>query len=307
MLGYVMPDKPELKVREYELYSAYYCGICKSVKQRYGQLASMVLSYDFVFLALVLSGLTSDKEHIKLERCPVHPLKKRSIVFDEEAIDYASDMMLLLTYFKLLDDRRDENSKKAKAGLILLRRTFKKIMKNNREKCIMIQEKLNKLTDLENENCASLDRAAEPFSELMGEVFAAGTITSDQVALSHLRRIGYHIGKWIYLIDAYDDIEENLLDETYNPLLLQWNYIPEEESTEGFKNRIKDRIEFNLLFYLAELSKTWNDLEVLRNCDLVENIIYSGLLRKTEEILRKGNTKDAKPLSGIGNKRRSQC
>lgn len=296
MLGYVVPDKPELKIREYELYSGYYCGICKSVKLRYGQIPRMVLNYDFVFLALVLSALRPSTEKIKQERCPIHPLKKRTVVYNEPAVDYAADMMLLLTYFKLMDDQRDEGGLKPAAGLAALKPVYKKLMKSYSEKGIMIQRELNELTSLEEQKCASLDRAAESFAKLMEEVFAADTLTDDSHALELLRRIGYHTGKWIYLIDAFDDLEENAKSGSYNPLLLQWDYQPEKEEMQDFRNRIRQRVEFNLLFYLAELSKAWDQLSIARNRGLVENIIYSGLLRKTEEVLEKGNTKDAKPL-----------
>ncbi len=296
MLGYVVPDKPELKIREFELYSGYYCGICKSVKQRYGQVPRMVLNYDSVFLALVLGALSSHLEDIKQERCPVHPLKKRTVVYNEAAVDYAADMMLLLAYFKLMDDKHDEGGFKPAAGLILLKKTYKKLMKSYPEKCIMIQGKLNELATLEEQKCASLDQAAEPFAKLMEEVFAADTLGYDSETPELLGKIGYHTGKWIYRMDAYDDLEENAANGTYNPLLLQWEYQPGHESMLDFRNRIKERVEFNLLFYLAELSKAWDRLNILRNRELVENIIYSGLLRKTEEILKKGNTEDAEPL-----------
>ncbi|GAB1475429.1 DUF5685 family protein [Bacillota bacterium] len=296
MLGYVRPDKPELKVREYELYSAYYCGLCRSVKRRYGELQRLVLNYDSVFLALILRALEEKTENIATVRCSLHPLKKRAIVCKDSSIDYAADMMLLLAYFKLQDDRRDEGGLKAAAGIAVLKPTYKKLMKTHKEKCIMIKGKLKELSVLEEEKCASLDRAALPFSELMGEVFAADVLTKDQDTLNLLRSIGYHTGKWIYLIDAYDDLEENAKNGSYNPLLLQWNYKPDQEKMEDFRDRIKERTEFNLLFYLAELSKAWDKLKSNRNSGLAENIIYSGLLRKTEEVLKKGNTEDAESL-----------
>ncbi len=296
MLGYVVPDKPELKIREFELYSGYYCGICKSVKERYGQVPRLVLNYDSVFLSLVLGALCSPLENIRLERCPVHPLKKRVIVYNEPAVDYAADMMLLLAYFKLSDDKRDEGGVLPAAGLLMLKRTYKKLMKKHGEKCIMIQRMLDELAILEEQKCPSLDQTAEPFAKLMEEVFAAEPLTDERETLELLRKIGYHTGKWIYLMDAYDDLEENAKNGTYNPLLAQWGYESGGEEMSRFRNRIKERVEFNLLYYLSELSKAWDSLKVERNRELTENIIYKGLLRRTEEILKKGLTEDAKPL-----------
>ncbi len=296
MLGYIVPDKPELKIREYQLYSAYYCGICKSVKERYGQLPRLVLNYDAVFLAVLLGSLFSSTENIEQKRCPVHPLKKRPFVTSQPSIDYSGDMMILLAYYNFSDNIKDEKNLGALAGLIALKGTRKKIMKIHREKCIIVEERLNELSKLEIEECPSLDRVAQPFASLMGEIFAAESVFKDEQTLKLLKRIGYHMGKWIYLIDAYDDLAEDAEKGNYNPLLVQWKYRQGGESIGDFRKRIKERTKLNLMFYLSELAKSVDGLAIQRNSGLVENIIYSGLLKKTEEILMKGNIQDAESL-----------
>lgn len=296
MHGYVMPEKPELKIREYELYSGYYCGLCKSVERRYGQLPRLALNYDSVFLALIIGSFYSSPERIEIERCPVHPLKKRTIVYDEVGVDYAADIMLLLAYFKFLDDKQDDGGVKASAGLVALKNSYKRLMKSHREKCIMIESKLNELSKLEQEKCPSLDRAAEPFAKLMEEVFLAESFQGEIEKEEMLRRMGYHIGKWIYLIDAFDDLKENIERGTYNPLIYQFSYGEDDKNIEAFRNRIAGRVEQNLLLYLAEFAKAWETIKTEKNAGLIENIIYFGLLRKTEQIIRKGNTEDGKPV-----------
>lgn len=291
MHGYVRPDRPELKVKEYELYKAYYCGICKSVKKRLGHLPRLVLNYDYVFLALTLSSLSSEKETILWERCHLHPFKKIPIATDGNyngaAIDYAADMMILLSHFKLEDDKRDEGSLLARGGLLALKRPYYKLKNKYGGKSQQINFQLKELEKLENEKCTSLDMAAEPFSLLMEEVFSPEYLKED-IEKKALRRIGYHLGKWIYLIDAYDDMEEDSSQGTYNPLIYQWELDKDQESMEEFKERIKERVELNLNLYLAELAETWETLEIKKNRQLTENIIYLGLLRKTEEVLRSG-------------------
>jgi len=127
MLGYIKPDKPELKIKEFEIYSGYYCGICKSISKRYGQLPRLALNYDSVFLAILLAGISSAREQIQIERCFVHPAKKRTIIYDNPEIDYAADILLLLAYYKLKDDYQDEGSKKAAIGSVLMKGTLKKL------------------------------------------------------------------------------------------------------------------------------------------------------------------------------------
>lgn len=294
MLGYIVPDKPELKVKEYELYNGYYCSICKSIGRRYGQLPRMMLSYDAVFLALIINSLDLKEEHILRQRCIAHPVKKRIVVEGQWGIDYAADIMLLIAHFKLLDDKRDEGRVKTIVPLTLLRNTFNKIMKSYDEKGIIMESRLNELSRLEGERCSSLDKAAEPFARFMQEVFVPHEISENHGKAEYLGKIGYHIGKWIYLIDAYDDIDENAKSGNYNPLICQYGYevkkgINPEKQLVEFRNEIKERVEYNLYYYLSEMAEAWKELKVVKNKGLIENIIYFGLMKKTEQVLRKGN------------------
>jgi hypothetical protein len=299
MLGYVKPDKPELKIKEFEIYSGYYCGICKSIAKRYGQFPRLALNYDSVFLAILLAGISSSAEHIAIERCIVHPAKKRTIIYDSPEIDYAADILLLLAYYKLKDDYQDERSKKAAIGAALLKGTFKRLTETAPKKCNYVKDQLSELSRLESEKCPSIDRSAEPFAKLMEEVFDYPGSKKEEIdgELSQIfRRIGYHLGKWIYLIDAYDDIEENLKKKSFNPLIIQFEFCPEKETVDEFKERIRERVERNLVLYLAEIAKSCGNLKFEKNQGLIENILYFGLMRKTEEILMKGIENNAESI-----------
>jgi len=299
MLGYIKPDKPDLKIKEFEIYGGYYCGICKSIAKRYGQFPRLVLNYDSVFLALLLAGISPAPEHIEIQRCFVHPSKKRTILYDSPEIDYAADILLLLAYYKLKDDYQDDRSLKAAVGAALMHGTFKKLTVAVPEKCAYVKDRLDELSELERSNCASIDRAAEPFAKLMEEVFDCPLLKKEKNGeeLSGLfRRIGYHLGKWIYLIDAYDDIEDNLKKKSFNPLISQFGFDPQGETADEFKQRIRDRVETNLILYLAEIAKSCSHLEFKKNHGLIENILYFGLMRKTEEIFKKGTENHAESI-----------
>lgn len=293
MLGYIKPDKPELKIKEFELYSGYYCGICKSIARRYGQFPRLALNYDSVFLAILIAGIDPVREQIKTERCIVHPAKKRTIIYGNKEIDYAADILLLLAYYKLKDDYQDESSKKAAIGSMLMKGTFRRLLDAVPGKCSYVEEQLGELSRLEQEKCASIDRSAEPFAKLMEEVFdyPAWKDEKDKEELSQaFRKIGYHLGKWIYLIDAYDDIDENLKKNTFNPLIIQFELNSKSETVSEFKDRIRERVEMNLVLYLAEIAKSCSYLKFEKNQGLIENILYFGLMRKTEEILQSKST-----------------
>ena len=135
--------------------------------------------------------------------------------------------------------------------------------------------------------CSSESDSAEPDSAEPGNAGPAHldffTIPDDPRQL--LSRIGYHMGKWIYLIDAADDIEENILSGAYNPLLFRFSYDKDAETTEKFRRRIEPNLRFNLYHYLAELSNYTDSLDIKKNKGIIDNVIYLGLNRKTEEII----------------------
>ena len=289
MLGYVVAYRPEMKVREAELYKAYYCGVCKSIGRRYGQIPRMVLSYDAAFLAVVLDCLDDEGENLSREGCIINPVKKKAIAYSD-AIDFAADVMLILAWYKLADDIRDEGNKKAQAISSMMKGRFVKLKSARPELCTRIEENLSGLTSLEEEKCASIDAAAEAFAKIMETIFSEGLktvsvrcdIKESEIILS---RVGYHLGKWIYLMDAYDDIEENIESGAYNPLLYRFEY--KDEGATAFRERIKEDVERNLVIYLSEIAKAFDLLDIKKNRGIIENIVYVGLLKKTEEVLGK--------------------
>lgn len=347
MLGYITPDKPELKVREYEMYSAYYCGICKAIKKRHGEIPRLVLSYDSVLLAMILSavydlekgvgqgynqggdsnqtGYDTEENYpagptVKLERCIIHPVKKRAIVYNDAAIDYAADMLVALAYYKFKDDWTDEKKVLGVLGMAVFNNLHKKITGMYPESCDIINKSIAKLSELEKENCQSMDEVAEPFAQLMKAVFSGAPLKSsrriatsktedaestvedikaeEQLAedaakteehlngeelKSLLGEIGYNVGKWVYLIDAVDDLEKDLEKNRYNPL-------------KGIKDdeNYKSRVEFSLICTLENASLALKRLGLERNKGIIENIIYSGLFRKTESIVGLVNSEDEK-------------
>ena len=283
MLGYVTADKPELKMREFEVYSGYYCGVCKSIARRYGQIPIIVLSYDAAFLALLLGGLSGEADEPTREHCIAHPAKKKTIV-SNNAIDYAADVMLILAWYKLMDDAHDEGRLRAKAALKAFRRVFRKLQRARPELCEKVDENLKALRRLEEQKCDSLDETAEAFAKIMEAIFEEGPLPEGFKEQQVLRRIGYHLGKWIYLIDAIDDIDENIESGAYNPLLFRFHYEAEEE---GFKSRIMKTCRFNLFHYLGEIGKAVDLLAIKKNRGIIENVVYKGLLRKTEYITQK--------------------
>lgn len=340
MLGYVKIDKGELKVREYEVYTGYYCGVCKSIGRRYGQLPRMVLSYDAAFLAVLLASLSDESDAPVQEHCVAHPVIKKKTVIRNRAIDYAGDVMLILAWYKLADDAADEGKVYAKPVMLMMKRIFRRLNGLYPELCRSIEEHLSALSALEREKCASIDMAAEAFSQIMEDIFTEGLravygnsapgepptgenrcdsdisgvhddITNDgdpsrsrgfsgtsgvqdepcgfappaADTRELLARAGYHLGKWVYMIDAVDDIEDNIESGAYNPLLFRFGFDASNETADEFRARIEPDLRFNLYHYLAMLSRCTDSLDIRKNAGIIENVIYFGLNRKTEEII----------------------
>lgn len=317
MLGYVKIDKGELKVREYEVYTGYYCGVCKSIGRRYGQLPRMVLSYDAAFLAILLASLSDESDTPVQEHCIAHPVIKKKTVIRNRAIDYAGDVMLILAWYKLADDAADEGKAYAKPVMLMMKRIFRRLNSMYPELCSSVKCHLSALSALEREKCASIDMAAEAFSKIMEDIFTEGLravygseppqheppgdrgdpgisgmqdepcgfASPGNDTRELLARAGYHLGKWVYMIDAVDDIEENIESGAYNPLLFRFKFDAANETADEFRARIEPDLRFNLYHYLAMLSRCTDSLDIRKNAGIIENVIYFGLNRKTEEII----------------------
>jgi hypothetical protein len=287
MFGYIVPEKPEMKIKEYELFRAYYCGVCKSIAKRHGQVERFLLNYDSAFLAVLLSASAGEIVKVQRMRCIAHPVEKRHIVRDSGIVDYASDFNVLLAYYNLEDKRRDDGGFVPISAMLVLRKAFRKLRRKYADKCDIIETRLDELVRLEEANCASMDMAAEPFAKLMEEVTAYEPLCTNEKVDKALRWIGYNLGKWIYILDAFDDLEKDIKDKNYNPLIYQYKY--NNRDIIEFKNEIRDKVEFNLTYSLNEISRAFELLDVKANKEILGNIIYMGMLRKTEKILGTGS------------------
>ena len=290
MFGYVTPFKSELKIREYNLFRAYYCGLCKTMGNEYNQLVRMGLNYDLSFLSLLLSSLEEEQDKVKIENCIAHPINKRMVIEDNESLKYTSSISIMLIYFKLLDDWKDDKSVKALIANIPFSKAIKKAQLENPIKYRVIKQRLDELTVLEKDKCKEIDEVADVFGKLMEEISSPDFIQNDETKRI-LRFLGYNLGRWIYILDAFDDIEEDIKSKSYNPLVLQYKYDAGED-IELFTQRVKDSIETSLTFTLENISKSFELLNLKYNKEIVENIIYLGMRNKMEIIFNKKGGKD---------------
>lgn len=275
MFGYVKPYHPELLVKDYEFYKASYCGVCRAMKRHTGVFSNVTLSYDSVFLALVrMVYVPDEKIAAKKSRCVAHPFKSRPMLLENEATEYTARAFAILTYYKMLDDLHDEKLMKRVA-----RRTLKPILSYAKRKANLTAlsdlaaEKLAAITALEDAKCKSVDEPAHLFGELLGEIFAFGL--EDEAKLV-TQACGYHLGRFIYAIDAAEDYDEDRKSGSYNPYVELYEGA---ELTDENRASIKCALilECKKIEGAVNLMPFGNRITIQ---NIIENIIYDGLVRR---------------------------
>ena len=273
MLGYVTIAKGELKIKEYDIYQGYYCGICKAMGRRCSQLSRLTLRYDSVFLAMVLAALDDQEDEIEMQHCIAHPIKKKPLVLNQRAVDYAADVMVILAYHKFLDDWKDEKSPVGLAGKTALTGAYKRLAAKYPEVCQKVEVGLASLSELEAERSGSLDLTANAFADVMEPLFT-GYLLGEKDAQNQriLAQMGRALGRWIYVIDALDDYAGDTEKGSYNPLIYRKNNL------EGIGDL--------LYHYLAEIMNAYDLLDIKKNSAIIENIIFMGLRLQTDKVLK---------------------
>ena len=277
MFGYVKPVKAELLMKEYEFYRATYCGICRAMKKHTGMLSNATLTYDSVFLALVRMLYIDDSAFgADMRRCIAHPLSKRPMLRENEALVYTARAFAILTYYKLKDDEADGDAKK-RAAMLAVRPVASAAASRAGlpELAGIVKEKLDAITALEREGCAQVDRPAELFGELLGEVFCHG-LEGDARLVTY--QCGYHLGRFIYCADAAEDYERDRKSGSYNPYVLSYG-------GEAMTEENKSTVRCGLLLECRRLEAAVNLLpfEGKDNiANIIKNVIYLGLVKRIE-------------------------
>ena len=278
MFGYVVVNQQDLKIREFTLYRSYYCGMCMDLKDHYGQTGRLTLSYDTVFLSLLLTGLYEPQEVKRTIRCIVHPFEKHAAC-QNEFTRYAADMGIILSYYSCMDDWNDEKSKSKRLFAAALKSGCEKAQALYPEKAAVIRSRLDALHKLEKKAgdtdltpAAVLDKAADTFGELLAEVFDCKKDTWGPA----LRRVGFEMGRFIYILDAYDDLEKDERAGSFNPLLPM-------KDRPGFDEYLRGI----LTMALSDCTAAFETLPIVENVDILRNILYSGIWCKFEEKHRK--------------------
>lgn len=279
MFGFIRPVKSELRVREVERFQFIYCGLCHAIRERYGFLHTMFLSYDMTFLALLLSSLEENEPEIVKKRCVASPVAKRNVCTCDKGIERSADLSVLLNYHKLEDTILDEGFAKRSVARFLKATSFnaykKAKRKNPKEDEVMISC-LSDLSKIEKANTSSLDYPADAFARLM-----MSAVPSDlsEYTSRVLKQLFYHTGRWVYIIDACADLKDDLEKNAYNPVALRFNLKSADLSS------VKDELQITLERSLIDIYNAFQLLDIKRDRELIENIICLGMPFVTRQVL----------------------
>ncbi|MBR6656793.1 MAG: hypothetical protein IKL18_01310 [Oscillospiraceae bacterium] len=278
MFGYIKPFRPELKIREAEDYKAVYCGLCKELGRSYGLFARMTLSYDFAFMAMFFMSM--DKEACpSFEKCSciAHPFRKQCRCTQNKALSVAAKAAMILTYYKIRDDLSDKGFLNRLRAVLLL-----PFASSARKKALELGGEAEKIDlaakrmiaeqrAVEAKKSPLSDEAAEPTANFLSEIISLGGNGENNRILE---RFGYLLGRYIYLCDALDDLEDDIKKGNYNPFIY---------GGEGAVSEAKSV----LFMTTAELSDDLELLELDKYKEIVENTVCLGLTAEVKRIINK--------------------
>lgn len=295
MFGYITVNKPELKVKELELYRSYYCGLCAELHRRYGRRGQLLLSYDCTFLAILLTGMYEPGETERMGRCVAHPAVLHREM-SSRYTKYAADMNVLLGWLKAADDWQDEHKASAKAAAILLRKDYLSVRAKWPRQEEAVRTQIRALSEIEKAGItlrkdssaaaddknkelllAKLDEAAGTTGKFLGQLCAV----HEDIWAPTLEDLGFYLGKFVYITDAFDDMEKDSHSGNFNIL----NQLKELDP-EAFEETVKSI----LIDTAARCCRSFEKLPIVKNVELLRNVLYSGIWVRYHQI-RSGDRK----------------
>ncbi len=254
MFGLVVADIDSLNENDKKIYRSFYCGLCNSLGKNFNNFSRLTLNYDLTFLFLFLTSYFDENVEEITIRCGVHPLKKKNVYMNKYA-EYCSYMNILLTYYKLEDDARDENTIGAKLGKSVFEKAKKQAENKFSTKNQQIYDCLTRLNEVEKQDEHNADIPASIFGELMGHLFDING--NDE----KLMQFGKALGKVIYMMDAVIDFKKDLKKCRYNPLI--------ETNSKNFQQI--------LTILLNDVVEIYDTMDIVKNKTIIDNVLFSGI------------------------------
>lgn len=284
MFGYIRAYKPEMRVKEFEMYKAIYCSLCKKLGKDYGLLSRFTLNYDFTFLCLLELSLSEKPCELCRKNCTFNPFKKCNYCTDlSSGFDLPAAAAMIMLYYKISDNICDEKGIKrlgAKISKMVFSSSHKKAAKAHPETEKIVADYIAEQREFEKQGKFDLDAAADPTAKALGKIFMC--FGGDSASGRVLRRLGYCMGRYIYIIDAVSDFESDLKNGSYNPFC------------GCTKQEMIDLARQAVNLSAAEAQRAFELLDICKFKDILGNIIYLGLEETSKEVFKKVNKENNK-------------
>lgn len=283
MLGYVKAFKPEMKIKDYELYRGIYCSLCRALGRNYSPIAQLFLSYDFAFAAVLRLAAMNTGCSFSKKRCPYNPAKKCMICSSREELDFCSHALIITVYYKIIDNLHDKGFKSRFIACLLypiVGLMHKKAARLAPDVEKIIGSSMKKQAETEKKSGVCLDEAAHESAHALGKVMALGFEGGQK---NSLYTLGYMIGRYVYILDAADDLEDDLKSGSFNPFKAEYVDIKNEKNRKEFAERVRGILNLTQ----CEALEALDAFEKKRFGDILENIILEGLTFSGESMLKK--------------------
>lgn len=286
LLGYVKTYKPELKIKDYEVYRGLYCSLCRTLGRQYGILSRLLLSYDVTFLIVVMLSVKNAVPTFKKGRCPFNVAKRCNYCQDCKGdLSFAAALTVLMFYYKVKDNLADSPFfKRLLVRLIVpyASRLRVKALKKYKRLDELLSGGMKRQAFTENSNTDVTDRAAHESADMLGRIFCY-----DDADNINLYRFGYAVGRWVYLMDAADDMEKDLKSKSFNVFVNRFKI----KDIRDFKAEMKKEIEATLNMSRAQALEAFSKLETKIFIPIVENILTDGMDSSMNKVLKGNNPK----------------
>lgn len=241
------------------------------------------------FFTLLRESIDGTPVSIEKKRCIRHPFRAINVVSTNSQLEYSAFAGGILTSRKLIDDINDEHGAK-RALAHLLRAIFSGAEKRS-DKALplaagFVAEGLAKLSEIEKRRDASIDEPADVFGEMMARLLALG-FEGDKRLVAH--SVGNRLGRWIYIVDAFDDYARDARSGSYNPFVELYGkggFTPDNIES------ISSMLEAELSLALAALDLLDTDADTNRR-EIIRNVFCLGMPASVKRVCE-GQNKDIK-------------
>lgn len=284
MFGYLRPFKEELRLKDIKKYSSYYCALCNGIKRDYGRFWTFFLNYESVYILLFLESYTANEKDEQNITCHMNPFMKKKIQINHNNLEYAAFVNMLLLEMKFEDDQSDEGN--VLYG-ILQKRLNKKIpfqaMSQKHSNLInALKEQSIKLQELEKQK-GTIDSCADTTGIMLSEIITYWLCNyqDESEEKENLKKLHYYIGKLVYILDAFEDLEKDIKKSQFNPIIYM----------AGTEKELQERVEQIILLLKFGIKRKLDKVSLITNADIVRNILIFGIEHTIERIKKEKKKK----------------